>query len=35
MTLPDPEDKVWRTYADRELHEDQLRERIAALRGGR
>jgi hypothetical protein len=35
MTLPDPEDKVWRAYADRELNEDQLRERIAALRGGR
>ena len=31
----DTEDKVWRAYADRELNEDQLRERIAALRAAR
>jgi len=31
----DTEAKVWRAYADRELNEDQLRERIAALRAAR
>lgn len=30
----DTEDKVWRAYADRELTEDELRERIRALRVG-
>ena len=30
----DTEAKVWAAYADRELNENQLRERIAALRGG-
>ena len=31
----DTEDKVWRAYADRELTEDELRERIRTLRAGR
>lgn len=31
----DTEDKVWRAYADRELTEDELRERIRALRAAR
>lgn len=31
----DTEAKVWAAYADRELNENQLRERIAALRAAR
>lgn len=31
----DTEDKVWAAYADRELSEDELRERIRALRAAR
>ena len=31
----DTEDKVWRAYADRELTEDEARERIDALRAAR
>ncbi len=31
----DTEDKVWAAYADRELTEDELRERIRTLRAGR
>ena len=31
----DTEAKVWRAYADRELTDDEARERIDALRGGR
>ena len=31
----DTEAKVWRAYADRELTEDELRERIDALRAAR
>lgn len=31
----DTEDKVWAAYADRELTEDEARERIDALRAGR
>lgn len=31
----DTEDKVWRAYADRDLTEDEARERIDALRAAR